>query len=97
MKVTVRPSSVEKALDQNNWPYRVGVRHCHAPNRNRQNDGDRQFSNRRDNGADNNYNSYSQQTPRPRYRAPRKTSNMEDSEMLKMFNMYTLLREQQCP
>ena len=40
MKVTVKATHLEKAMDPSMWPYRVGVRHYRAPQRSRQGAGD---------------------------------------------------------
>ena len=40
MKVTVKATHHEKAMDPSMWPYRVGVRHYRAPQRPRQGAGD---------------------------------------------------------
>ena len=40
MKVTVKATHLEKAMDPSMWPYRVGVRNFRAPQRSRQGAGD---------------------------------------------------------
>ena len=94
MKVTVKPSSVEKALEQGTWPYRVGVRHYCAPQRNRQEGWKQQSSNIGENTADGQAQAQTQ-NPRPRYKAQRKTSNIDDLDIIRlMFNIYGALRQE---